>query len=299
MSNENQSIRSGFIGIIGVPNTGKSTLLNKLLDQKIAITSSKPQTTRNRILGIKNTRNAQLIFIDTPGIHKSTKNLNQRIVHTALSTLQEVNAVIWVVDSTKPFNEANTLIIENLNKFTVPTVLALNKIDLIPKHKLLPLIDWYRNLHEFVAITPLSALLGDGLDILLEDIVHLVPEGPRFFPEDMITDLSERFIVAELVREKVLRLCHEEVPHAVAVVVQSFEEKPKKNVIVIHAVIQVERVSQKGILIGKNGAMLKKIGRQAREDIEGILGVKVYLELFVRVAKNWRQDERMLRELGF
>ena len=222
-------IRSGFIGIIGVPNTGKSTLLNKLLDQKIAITSSKPQTTRNRILGIKNTRNAQLIFIDTPGIHKSTKNLNQRIVHTALSTIQEVNAVIWVVDSTKPFNEANTLIIENLNKITVPTVLALNKIDLIPKHKLLPLIDRYKNLHEFVSITPLSALLGDGLDILLEDIVHLVPEGPRFFPEDMITDLSERFIVAELVREKVLRLCHEEVPHAVAVVVQSFEEKTKKK----------------------------------------------------------------------
>ena len=286
-------------GLIGLPNVGKSTLLNRLLEQKIAITSPRPQTTRNRILGIKNLDNAQLIFIDTPGIHSSAEDFNRRLVQTALAAINEVNAVLWLVDGSQPATSDRKLILDTLDSSNRPVILAFNKIDLIEKSKLLPLIDEYRSIHQFEAVIPISALYGDGLDILLNELVALLPEGPQYYPSDMITDLPERFLVSELVREKVMRLCYEEVPYGVAVTVDSFQEKPEKNVVVVHATIQVERQSQKGILIGKGGSMLKRIGEQARKDIEGLLGTKVFLQLFVRVARNWRKDEELLRRFGY
>lgn len=299
MNSEQSIFRSGFVAIIGLPNVGKSTLLNRLLEQKIAITSPRPQTTRNRILGIKNLDNAQLIFIDTPGIHSSAEDFNRRIVQTALAAINEVNAVLWLVDGSQPATSDRKLILDTLDSSNRPVILAFNKIDLIEKSKLLPLIDEYRSIHQFEAVIPISALYGDGLDILLNELVALLPEGPQYYPSDMITDLPERFLVSELVREKVMRLCYEEVPYGVAVTVDSFQEKPEKNVVVVHATIQVERQSQKGILIGKGGSMLKRIGEQARKDIEGLLGTKVFLQLFVRVARNWRKDEELLRRFGY
>lgn len=296
---KNPPFRSGFVSLMGRPNSGKSTLLNLLLGEKIAITSAKPQTTRNRVLGIKNLPSAQMIFLDTPGIHRSKSLLNQSMVRTALSTLQEVDSICFLIEADFPDNEENEWILENLKKTAKPIFLVINKIDLVSKRNLLPVMDRYSKAFPFEQMIPVSALLGDGVDVLVKELLKILPEGPRLFPEEMITDLPERFLAAELIREKVFHLTRNEVPYAVAAVVEEFKERPEKNLVVIRATIQVERESQKGILIGEKGRRLKEIGRLAREEIEALLGTKVFLELWVKVAKNWRDDPQALRRLGF
>jgi GTP-binding protein Era len=291
--------KSGFVSLIGRPNTGKSTLLNLLLGEKIAIISSKPQTTRNRILGIKNLPTGQIVFLDTPGVHHSRIKLNQAMVKVALATLQEVDVICFLIEADRPDNEENDLILEDLKKVSKPVILVINKIDLVSKARLLPIMERYSQLRSFEQIIPISALLGDGADVLEAELLKILPEGPKFFPEDMITDLSERFLVAEFIREKVIQLTREEIPYSTAVEVEEFNEREEKNLIVIKATIQVERESQKGILIGEKGRMLKEIGRLAREEIEAFLGARVFLELWVKVEKNWREDPRALRRLGY
>ncbi len=294
-----EGFRSGFVSLIGRPNVGKSTLLNLLLGQKIAIISPKPQTTRNRILGIKNLPAGQIIFLDTPGIHRSGNLLNQSMVRTALATLQEVDVVCLLIEANSPGHEENDWILENLQKVRKPVFLAINKIDLIPKGSLLPIMERFSQKRPFEQIIPISALLGDGVEILVRELLKILPEGPRLFPEDMVTDLPERFLAAELIREKVFHLTREEIPYATAVVIEEFKEREEKNLVVIRATIQVERETQKGILIGEKGKRLKEIGQLAREEVEALLGVRVFLELWVKVEKNWRDDPRALRRLGF
>ena len=295
----NPPFKSGFVSLIGRPNSGKSTLLNLILGEKIAITSPRPQTTRNRILGIKNLPSGQMIFLDTPGIHRSKSILNQSMVRTALSTLQEVDSICFLVEADFPDNEENEWILENLKKTDKPVFLVINKIDLVSKGNLLPIMERYSRARPFEQIIPVSALLGEGVEVLMEELLKVLPEGPRLFPEDMVTDLPERFLAGELIREKVFRLTRDEVPYATAAVVEEFKERPEKNLVVIRATILVERESQKGILIGEKGRMLKEIGRLAREEIEALLGTKVFLELWVKVEKNWREDPQALRRLGF
>jgi GTP-binding protein Era len=294
-----EGFRSGFVSLIGRPNVGKSTLLNLLLGQKIAIISPKPQTTRNRILGVKNLPAGQIIFLDTPGIHRSGNLLNQSMVRAALATLQEVDVVCLLIEANDPDHEENDWIVENLQKVRKPVFLAINKIDLVPKGNLLSIMERFSQKRPFEQIVPISALLGDGVDILVRELLKILPEGPRLFPEDMVTDLPERFLAAELIREKVFQLTREEIPYATAVVIEEFKEREEKNLVVIRATIQVERETQKGILIGEKGKRLKEIGRLAREEMEALLGVRVFLELWVKVEKNWRGDALALRRLGF
>lgn len=291
--------KSGFVSIIGRPNAGKSTLLNAILGEKIAIISAKPQTTRNRILGIKNHASGQIVFLDTPGIHRSRSRLNQSMVKIALATYNEVDVVCFLIEADRPYNDENDFILETLPRVAKPLLLVINKIDLIPKNDLLPIMERYARLRSFEQIIPISALRGDGMDILVNELLKILPEGPRLFPEEMITDLPERFLAAEFIREKVIRLTREEIPYATAVVIEEFKEREGKNLIVIKATIQVERDSQKGILIGGKGRMLKEVGRLAREEIEALLGARVFLELWVKVEKNWREDPRALRRLGY
>jgi GTP-binding protein Era len=291
--------KSGFIALIGRPNAGKSTLLNRLLGQKLAIISSKPQTTRNRILGIKNLPQGQIIFLDTPGIHRSQSRLNQAMVKTALATYREVDGICFLIEADHPENPENEFILETLQEVGKPIFLLINKIDLIAKGDLLPMMERFSRRRPFAQIIPISALKGDGADILIRELLETLPEGPRLFPEDLITDLSERFLTAELIREKVFRLTREEIPYATAVEVEEFKEREEKNLIAIKATIQVERESQKGVLIGKKGQMLKEIGRLAREDLEALLAARVFLELWVKVERNWREDPRALRRMGF
>lgn len=300
MSEETKpKFKSGFVSIIGRPNVGKSTLLNFILGEKLAIISPKPQTTRNRILGIKNYPEGQIIFLDTPGIHQSSRKLNQAMVKTALATYKEVDVICFLIEANRPYHEENDFILKTLAKVEKPVFLVINKIDLVPKGDLLPIMERYSSLRSFEQIIPISALLGEGVDILIKELLQILQEGPKYFPEDMITDLPERFLVAELIREKILQLTREEIPYATAVVVEEFKEKADKNLIVIKATIQVERDSQKGIIIGEKGRMLKEIGQRARAEIEALLGTKVFLELWVKVEKNWRDDARALRRLGF
>jgi GTP-binding protein Era len=294
-----EGFRSGFVSLIGRPNVGKSTLLNLLLGQKIAIISPKPQTTRNRILGVKNLPAGQIIFLDTPGIHRSGNLLNQSMVRAALATLQEVDVVCLLIEANDPDHEENDWIVENLQKVRKPVFLAINKIDLVPKGNLLSIMERFSQKRPFEQIVPISAVLGDGVDILVRELLKILPEGPRLFPEDMVTDLPERFLAAELIREKVFQLTREEIPYATAVVIEEFKEREEKNLVVIRATIQVERETQKGILIGEKGKRLKEIGRLAREEMEALLGVRVFLELWVKVEKNWRGDALALRRLGF
>ena len=291
--------KSGFISIIGRPNVGKSTLLNLLLGEKIAIVSDKPQTTRNRILGIKNHPAGQIIFLDTPGIHRAQSRLSRSMVKVALATYSEVDGVCFMIEADRSDNDENDFILETLTKIEKPVFLVINKIDLVPKSDLLPIMERYSRLRSFEQIIPISALLGDGVETFVDELLKILPEGPRLFPEDMITDLPERFLVAELIREKVFQLTQEEIPYATAVVVEDFREREEKNLIVIRATIQVERESQKGILIGKRGRMLKEIGRLAREEIEALLGARVFLELWVKEEKSWREDPQALRRLGY
>ncbi len=294
MSKE-KKFRSGFISIVGRPNVGKSTLLNALLGEKIAIISDKPQTTRNKILGIVNVPDGQLVFIDTPGIHKPMHKMNEYMVQTALATYSEVDVILMLVEATEQPGGGDRYIIDTLKDVKTPVFLLINKVDLVEKEKLLPLIRQYSALHPFAEIIPVSALRND-LGSLLEVIFPRLPEGPRYFPDDQLTDQPERFVVSELIREKIFELTKDEIPYSTAVVIEQMQEEPE--ITRITAVIYVERESQKGILIGKGGGMLKQIGTLARRDAEKLLGAKIFLQLWVKVKKGWREDEHMLKNLG-
>ena len=299
MTDNSKDFSSGFIAIVGAPNVGKSTLLNQMLGEKISITSKKPQTTRNRILGVVHRQYSQLIFIDTPGIHKATHPLNVRIVDAALSAIGDVDIILVIVDVANPDPESEAFLVEKLRKRKRPVVLVLNKIDLIKKPMLLTLIDKWANEYPFESIVPVSAILGDQIEELLETMEDLLPKGPLYYPEETLTDLPERFIAAEMIREKVFRLTGHEIPYSTAVTVDSFSEEKKGALVKIHATIHVERASQKGIIIGKNGSKLKMIGTEARKEIERMVGTKVFLKLFVRVHKNWSKDTKALRRFGY
>lgn len=292
-----EKFRSGFITIIGRPNAGKSTLMNTILQQKIAIVSDKPQTTQNRIRGFYTTDDAQLIFIDTPGIHKPKHKLGEFMNEAAKGAVAGVDLIFYIVDAGQPYGKGEEYIIRSLPKDT-PVFLLLNKIDLMEKDALLHMIMEYSERFPFAEIVPVSALKDDNVDRLLETVISYLPEGPCYYPEDMVTDQPERVIMAEIVREKVLECTSDEIPHAVAVEMQEVKER-ENGTVYAGAVIYVERESQKGIVIGKNGAMLKKIGRLARLEMERTLGSKFYLELWVKVKKDWRNKEIYLRNFGF
>ena len=299
--NEQSSMKAGFIAILGAPNAGKSTLVNRIVGEKISITSKKPQTTRNRILGIHSEPSAQLIFMDTPGVHTASNELNTRIVNAALSAISDVDVILMLraADTNEAFSDGDLLLIKHLQNISMPKVLALNKIDLIAKEKILPLTEQWHAPNLFSDIVPLSAKQGDGISELLEILRQKLPSGPRLFADDMITDVPIRFMVAEMIREKVFRLTGQEIPYSCAVTIDFFEEKPKQNLVRIGAIIHVEKVSQKGIIIGKQGSALKEIGAQARISIEQLLQQKVFLHLFVRVQENWRKDTKALQRFGY
>ena len=299
MENKEATFKAGFIAIVGPPNAGKSTLLNRMLGEKISITSKKPQTTRNRILGILHRPAAQLVFIDTPGIHAASRPLNVRIVDQALGAIGDCDLVLFMVDTEAPMPAAETLLLRKIKTVRTPVVLALNKIDLVPKEAVLLQLDLWKNEHDFSDMVPVSAAKGTQVDHLISVMETFLPENPPFFPEDALTDVPERFLAAELIREKVFRLTGEEIPYASAVTIESFSEKDRDKLITIHATIHVERDSQKGIVIGKQGAKLKEIGTAARKDLERMLGTKVFLKLFVRVQKNWSRDTRTLEKFGY
>jgi len=294
------SFLSGFIAIIGPPNVGKSTLLNRFLGQKIAITSPKPQTTRNRILGIYNEDDCQMVFIDTPGIHQTRSLLHKSMVRSAKASLGEVDIILLVVELEEAghSDELDT-ILRLLKKTAKPAIMAINKIDLIKKERLLPLIESYSKLHCLDSIVPISALYGDGVEALREELKKRLSPGPQFFPPDMLTDKSEEFLIAEIIREKIYYETREELPYSSAVMVESLEEDSARNLLTVMAVIYVEKASQKGMIIGKNGRMIKRIGTNARMEIERIFSLKVYLELFVKVEKKWSSSTRSLRRLGY
>jgi GTP-binding protein Era len=294
-----EDFKSGFVAIIGAPNVGKSTLLNKMLGQKLSITSKKPQTTRNRILGIIHRANAQLVFLDTPGIHPSDKPLNIRIVEVALSAVADVDLVLLLADASYADPVSEKLLVQSLKNQDRPVILALNKIDLIKKATLLEQIDAWDKQYAFQSIIPVSAKQGWQLEELLKEMTASLPYGPPLYPEETFTDLTERFIAAELIREKVFRLTGQEIPYAVAVTVDTFKEEKAGKLIAIHATIHVERSTQKGIVIGKQGSKLKQIGEAARKEIERMVGTQVLLKLFVRVQKNWSKDTKALRRFGY
>jgi GTPase len=296
---ENKEFKSGFIAIVGRPNVGKSTLLNHCIGQKIAIMSDKPQTTRNRIMGILTTDKMQAIFLDTPGIHKPHSKLGNYMVKVATNTLDEVDLVVFITDISEGYGGGDEYVIERLKKVRTKVILVLNKTDLVQKEQVLEAIAFYKDLYPFEEIIPTSALHGENMDRFLQLIERHLPLGPMYYPGDQVTDHPERFIVAELIREKVLQLTREEVPHSVAVVVEQMQRREESDVVYIHAVIYTERDSQKAILIGKGGELLKKIGQRARQDIERLLGSKVYLELWIKVKKDWRNQEHLLRNFGF
>jgi len=297
-------VKSGMVAIVGPPNAGKSTLMNCLLGQKISIVTPKPQTTRNRILGVVNEDDYQIVLLDTPGLHKSRVPLNQEMVRIAMDSLAEVDVVLFLVDISLPVpekqkEEKQKELAAIMQKVRCPAIMVLNKVDLLEKEKLLPMIGAYSSLFPFQAVIPLSALKGDGTDRLLTEILTLLPMGPRYFPEDIPTDATERFLVAEIIREKVFLQTGQEIPYSTAVTIESFKEDEVKHLVTIHATIVVERDSQKGIVIGKGGAKLKSIGTAARKDIERLIDNKVLLKLWVKVKKKWSEDERFLKELGF
>ena len=290
--------KSGFIAVIGRPNVGKSTLINSLIGQKIAIMSDKPQTTRNRILCILTQEDAQIVFLDTPGIHKPKHKLGEYMVRAAENTLKEVDAILFVVDATEDMGAGEFYILERLQATNKPVILIVNKLDLIDKSRVLPIISRYADKYQFEGVVPISAREKTNLDSLLTEIKKYLPEGPQYYPEDMVTDQPERLIVAELVREKVLQLTREEIPHAVAVDVDEMTTRANQDVY-IRATIYVERDSQKGIVIGSRGKLLKDIGALARKDIETLLGSKVFLDLWVKVKKDWRNRDNVLKGFGF
>jgi GTP-binding protein Era len=293
-----KTYKSGFVAIIGRPNVGKSTLLNQVVGQKIAIMSDKPQTTRNKIHGVYTTDTTQIVFLDTPGIHKPKSKLGDYMIKAAKSSLEEVDAILMLVDVAEGLGGGDRYIIEQLKAITTPVILVLNKIDQVHPEALLPVIAAYKELYNFAEIIPVSALLGNNVNTLLEQVTKYLPEGPQYYPADQVTDHPEQFVCAELIREKILQLTREEVPHSIAVTIE--EMRPTEaGKVYIGALIYVERDSQKGIIIGKQGAMLKEVGLKARQDIEALLGSKVFLELWVKVKKDWRNRERVLHDLGY
>ena len=290
--------KSGFVAVIGRPNVGKSTLINHIIGQKIAIMSDKPQTTRSRIQCIFNIDNAQMIFLDTPGIHKPKHKLGEYMLKAAEGTLKEVDVIFFVVDATEKFGGGENYIIERLKSSTnKPVILVINKIDLINREQSLPLIESYSGKYDFAAIIPISAIDGTNVENLIQEAVKYLPEGPQYYPSDMVTDQPERLIIAELVREKVLHLTEDEVPHSIAVDVDEMKKR-KNGDTYIRATIYAERDSQKGILIGKNGTMLKEIGKLARPEIEMLIGTKVYLDLWIKVKRNWRNSLGAIQNFG-
>ena len=290
--------KSGFVAIVGRPNVGKSTLLNRIVGQKIAIMSDKAQTTRNKIQGVYTTDTTQIVFIDTPGIHKPKHRLGDYMVEAAYSALHEVEVVLFMVAADQKRGKGDDMIIERLKKLSVPVYLVINKIDKIHPNDLLEQIDDFKAQMDFAQIIPISATQGNNFETLMSELEKSMPPGPQYFPEDKITDHPEYFDVSELIREKILQLTRDEVPHSVAVVIDSMKRKPDEKV-QIQATIIIERDSQKGIIIGKGGSMLKKIGTQARKDIEKLLGDKVYLELWVKVQKDWRDKQVYLTDFGY
>ena len=289
--------KSGFVAVIGRPNVGKSTLINKIVGQKVAITSDKPQTTRSRIQCILTHDDAQIIFLDTPGIHKPKFKLGEYMLKAAEGTLKEVDAILFGIDATEKFGGGEKYILERLNATTKPVILVVNKVDLIEREKILPIIAEYSARRDFAAVVPISATEGLNVDALITEAKNFLPEGAQYYPADMITDQPERLIVAELIREKILHATQDEVPHAIAVDLEEFTER-EGGTIFIRATIYVERDSQKGILIGKRGAMLKQIGAAARPEIEMLLGAKVFLDLWVKVKRDWRNSTGALQALG-
>jgi len=290
------SFRSGFVSVVGRPNVGKSTLVNRLVGQKVAIVSDKPQTTRNRILAVVNPPGGQIVLFDTPGIHKPMHRMNERMVDAAVKSVGQVDLVLWLTDVTEEYGPGDRHVRDVLRDSGRPVILGLNKIDAVPKMKILPAIEQYRHLMDFAEVIPLSALTGDNVEIVAEQLLAHLPEGERLYPEDFLTDQPERFFVAEMVREQVLRLTREEIPYTTGVLIDSFKEDGP--LVRIEATILVERDSQKGILIGRGGAMMKAIGTDARKQIEEFLGTRVYLGLFVKVKERWREDARILEEMG-
>ncbi len=290
--------RSGFVAIIGRPNVGKSTLLNRILGQKIAITSNKPQTTRNRILGIHNLEGAQLLFLDTPGIHAARDRFNRYMVDQAVTACDDVDLILLLVEAGKG-KVIDKQLLGVLGRTRTPAILVINKIDTVTRPDLLPQLEAFSKQFAFRELVPVSAETGEGVDRLVETLRGYLPEGPRLYPEEMITDQPERFIVAEMIREKIFRMTSQEVPYGIAVQVEDFEEKPEKNLVVISAVVHVERESHKSIILGKQGGMIRRIGKAAREDIERLLGTRVFLEIFVRIQKDWTRSPHLLREMGY
>jgi GTP-binding protein Era len=290
------SFRSGFVAVVGRPNVGKSTLVNRLVGQKVAIVSDKPQTTRNRILAVVNRPAGQIVLFDTPGIHKPMHRMNERMVDAALKSLAQVDAALWLVDVAEGYGSGDRYVREVLKRLRKPVLLGINKIDTVSKPKILPAIETYRHQMDFAEIVPFSALTGENVERLPELLLERLPEGDRLYPEDFLSDQPERFFVSEMIREQILRMTREEIPYSTGVVIESFKEG--EPLVRIEASILVERESQKGILIGKGGAMLKAIGSAARREIEAFLGTKVYLGLFVKTREGWREDPRILDEMG-
>lgn len=296
MSNK---FRSGFVALIGRPNVGKSTLMNHFTGEKVAIISPKPQTTRNKIQGIVTRDNFQIVFLDTPGLHKPKHKLGKSMVKTAENAIKEVDVALFLTEPFKRISEDDKDIIKKFEGLSIPVFLVINKIDTVEKGSLLKIIDEYSKLYAFSEIIPVSALTGQNTDGLIDEIYKNLPEGPKYFPDDMITDQPERQIVAEMIREKALGLLQEEIPHGVAIEIMSMKKRESGDLVDIGAVIFCEKESHKGIIIGKNGLMLKKIGQRARRDIENLLGSPVYLELWVKVKKNWRDSDFMLKNFGY
>ncbi|KXZ39689.1 GTP-binding protein Era [Alkalithermobacter thermoalcaliphilus JW-YL-7 = DSM 7308] len=291
--------KSGFVSILGRPNVGKSTLMNRIVGQKIAIMSDKPQTTRNKIQSVYTDDTHQIIFLDTPGIHKPKNKLGEYMVKAAISTLNDVDLVLFVVDTSKNIGPGDRKIIDDLKNVKSPVVLVINKIDNVNKEELMEIISLYSKEGIFAEIVPISALRGNNVETLIDVIKKYIPEGPLYFPKDMITDQPEKVLVAELIREKVLHYIHEEIPHGVAVEVESMKKRTDSDIVDIAATIYCERDSHKGIIIGKNGKKLKGIGKSAREDIENLLGSKVYLQVWVKVKEKWRESENYIRNFGY
>ncbi len=291
--------KSGFVTLIGRPNVGKSTLMNQLIGQKIAITSDKPQTTRNRIQTVYTEEQGQIIFLDTPGIHKAKNKLGEYMVSVAERTLNEVDAILWLVEPSTFIGAGERYIIEQLSKVKTPVILVINKVDTVKKEEILKYIAAYKDVYSFAEIVPVSALKGENTRHLIETIFSHLHEGPQYFDEDTITDQPERQIVAELVREKALRLLNDEIPHGIAVAIDRMKERPGSDIVDIDATIVCERDSHKGIIIGKNGEKLKRIGTTARKEIENLLDMHVNLKLWVKVKKDWRDSDFLLKNYGY
>jgi GTPase len=291
-------MKSGFVSLIGRPNAGKSTLLNLIVGEKIAIVSAKPQTTRTRVVGVKNYDAGQVVFVDTPGVHKPTHRLNVRMVNVAFEAMKDVDVLALVVDASAKPGTGDRYLLERLRDVKLPVILVLNKVDLVSKPKLLPRLDEYRRAHPFVELVPISALDGTNVDVLERLFLQYLPEGDPLYPADYLTDQPERFYAAEVVREKVLQLTHDELPFSTAVLVDKFDKPEDGGLMNLYCTIVVERESQKPIVVGKGGAMIKKIGTAAREELEQFFSTRIYLDLHVKVKSSWRDDERVLDEMG-